>query len=110
MTEIQEVYKCNTPEQEFYVEAMPVPFVRIHGKRNAIEFEIQQGPIKEVGVNGCQIDDVIEFARRFIESRNEAFPCAENEYVLQCLQQALDGLKQRKLNRESRGVEGTNAS
>lgn len=112
MTEIMTVYKLDDGQplvdENGYCQVMPNPFVKLHGERNAVEFQIQSGPIKEVGQNGCQIDRVIEFAKRFIEYHNDKFPCTENEYVIQCLQQSLDGLSQRKLNREARGVEGTN--
>ena len=71
-----------------------------------LEAKIQCGPIKEKGVNGCQIDDVIVFAREFIENHNHKFPCRENSLVITKLEEAEMWLKRRKEDREKRGVEG----
>jgi hypothetical protein len=66
----------------------------------------QRGPIKEVGVNGCQIDDLIKFARKTIEVFNKKFPCRENSLAITKLQEAELWLMQRRLDREEREVEG----
>jgi hypothetical protein len=68
----------------------------------------QRGPIQEVGVNGCQIDDMIKFARLTIEVFNKKFPCKENMMAITKLQEAELWLLARRLDRESRGVEGKN--
>lgn len=73
---------------------------------NMISFKIQNGPIKEVGVNGCQVDTMIEAAKLIIEKLNEKFPCNENRMVIKCLNDALDWSEKRKLDREKRQVEG----
>ena len=73
-----------------------------------VTFQVQDGPIKEVGVNGCQVDDVIAWARAKIQGFNKAFPCRENSLVLTKLDEALLWLGARKANREARGVEGSN--
>ncbi len=73
-----------------------------------VSFQIQDGPIKEVGVNGCQIDDVIRWAKEFIEFHNGKFPCRENSLAITKLDEALLWLYERKRNREARGVEGLN--
>jgi hypothetical protein len=75
---------------------------------SAVTFHIQEGPIKEVGVNGCQIDDVIAWAKAKIEGFNKAFPCRENSMVATKLDEALLWLIKRRLDREARGVEGQN--
>lgn len=77
-----------------------------HGT-NTIGFKIQKGPIKEEGVNGCQVDTMIEAAKLIIQGLNEKFPCHENEMVLVSLHSALDWLSDRTGNRMGRGVEGT---
>ena len=77
---------------------------------NSTTFELtaklQLGPIGEVGVNGCQIDDVIVFARKFISNLNKEFPCRENYTVIRKLEEAEMWLQRRKEDREERGVEG----
>jgi len=72
----------------------------------SVEFRGQRGPIKEVGVNGCQIDDMIKFARMTIEVFNKKIPCRENSIAITKLQEAELWLLQRKLDREELGVEG----
>lgn len=73
-----------------------------------VTFTGQTGPIKEVGVNGCQIDDLIKFARRTIEVFNRKFPCRENSIAITKLQEAEMWLEERKTQRSQRGVEGYN--
>lgn len=73
-----------------------------------VMFVGQMGPIKEVGVNGCQIDSMIEFARLTIEAFNEKFPCRENSLAITKLEEAEMWLQRRTANREARGVEGKN--
>lgn len=75
---------------------------------NMISFRIQNGPINEVGVNGCQVDELIEAAKMIIAKLNDRYPCTENEKCIGALDIALSWLKLRKLNRLKRGVEGFN--
>jgi len=81
-------------------------FIKVEG--NTISFTIQEGPIKEVGVNGCQIDDVIQTVRDMIAVASRKFPCLENYMCLGKLDEAMLWLYKRKLDREKRGVEGLN--
>lgn len=83
-------------------------FIEINDVGNAITFKIQNGPIKENGVNGCQVDTMIEAATLIIKGLNEQFPCRENAIVITKLEEALMWCKKRKANREARGVEGEN--
>lgn len=75
---------------------------------NMISFRIQNGPIKEVGVNGCQVDTLIEAAKIIIEGLNAKFPCRENSMIITKLDEALLWSMKRKLDREARNVEGFN--
>lgn len=84
-------------------------FIVINHSRNSISFRIQNEPIKEVGVNGCQIDTLIETAKIMIEKLNEGLQCNENEVAIAYLEKALLALSDRKRNRISRGVEGTSS-
>lgn len=94
--------------QNKFVEEVGWP--QIHGEVSSVRFQIQSGPIKEFGVNGCQIDDVIAWAKEKIEEFNKAFPCRENSLAVTKLDEALLWLMKRKLDREARKVEGTNAA
>lgn len=82
--------------------------VVIYEDHNAITFKIQNGPIKENGVNGCQVDTMIIAAIKIIEGLNKKFPCTENAIAVVNLENAFMALKDRRRDREKRGVEGKN--
>ncbi|GAG05105.1 unnamed protein product [marine sediment metagenome] len=69
-------------------------------------FRLQRGPIKEVGVNGCQIDDLIKFTADTIRAFNAKFPCRENSMAITKLEEAWLWCHARTADREARGVEG----
>ena len=71
-----------------------------------ISFRIQNGPIKENGINGCQVDTIIEAAKTILEGLNKKFSCRENSIAITKLDEALMWLEKRKKDREKRGVEG----
>lgn len=91
----------------FETEIRPNNFIYVRKDKNSLSFTLQNGPIKEVGVNGIQIDTIIETAKLIIEGRDKKFPCHENYMAISHLNEALYCLKMRKLSREQRGVEGT---
>ena len=70
--------------------------------------EFQKGPIKEVGVNGCQVDTLIHAVYTIISVFQDSHPCVQNEAALEHFNKGLQALDHRKRERESRGVEGTN--
>jgi len=75
---------------------------------NGLRVWIQDGPRKEVGVNGIQVDWFIAFARAFVRLQNERFPCRENSCAITKLDEALLWLQARTSERTKRLVEGTN--
>lgn len=77
-------------------------------EENMISFRIQDGPVKENGVNGCQVDTLVMTAKMILEGLNKQFPCEENEYAINGLDNCLTWLLTRKNNRMQRGVEGEN--
>lgn len=92
----------------FEADIRPHNFVYVRHDVNSLSFTIQNGPIKEVGVNGCQVDTIIQAAQAILMGLNKKFPCAENETAINHLESAIVALEERKKNRESRGVEGFN--
>jgi len=90
----------------FEKEIRPNNFIYVRHDVNSISFTIQNGPIKEAGVNGCQVDTLIETAKIMIESLNKNFPCEENKEVLEGLEYSLCWLNKRKEDRTKRNVEG----
>ena len=92
----------------FEKDIRPNYFVYVRHDVNSLSFTIQNGPIKEVGVNGCQVDTVIEAAKLMLEGLNKNFPCRENSVAITKLDEALHWLEHRRKERYNRGVEGTN--
>lgn len=83
-------------------------YIEVCRSNNSITFRIQKGPIKENGVNGCQIDTIISVARQILMGLNKKFSSPENDRAIDHLGAALSALKERKADRENRGVEGFN--
>jgi arginine/lysine/ornithine decarboxylase len=81
--------------------------INITEKMNTISFKIQKGPIKEVGINGCQVDTMIETAKIIIEKFNEKYPCEQNYQAIGLLNSVVSLLRLRRLDRMAREVEGT---
>lgn len=72
------------------------------------DIHFQEGPIKEVGVNGVNNEDLILMIITRLESfQNSDFKCDENELALNHLYGAIDALRSRTNARNARGVEGT---
>jgi len=90
----------------FEREIRPFSYIYARHDKHSLSFTLQTGPIKEVGVNGCQIDALILAAKTIIEGLNKKFPCRENAIVITKLDEALHWLEHRKKDREERGVEG----
>ena len=83
-------------------------YISVSHDLNQITFKIQDGPIGENGVNGCQVDDVIQTVRTMIHGLNKKHPCRENACAITKLDEAMMWLDKRTKDREVRGVEGTN--
>ncbi len=92
----------------FEKDIRPHNFIYVRHDVNSLSFTLQNGPIKENGVNGCQVDTIIEAAKHIISGLNEKFPCIENTLAISGLNVAISALALRKRDREVRGVEGTN--
>lgn len=92
----------------FEKDIRPNSFIYVRKDKSSLSFTIQNGPVREHGVNGCQVDTVIEAAKIIIERLNQDFPCRENAVAITKLDEALMWLMKRKADREKRGVEGFN--
>ena len=75
---------------------------------NTVSFRIQDGPIKENGVNGAQVDTLLHTALLMIKGLNRKFPSIDNDIAIAKIDSALVALDQRKNERTARGVEGYN--
>lgn len=90
----------------FETEIRPHNFVYVRNDVNSLSFTIQNGPVKEKGVNGCQVDTVIHAAKTILEGLNKNFPCRENAVAITKLDEALMWLEKRTKDRMARNVEG----
>ena len=68
----------------------------------------QEGPIKEVGVNGVCNEDLIAMVICRLENFQKGdFSSRDNAMAITKLEEALLWLRKRTIGRENRGVEGT---
>ena len=79
-------------------------FVNLEG--NTLTVRIQDGTIPDVGVNGIQVADLLEFVKDVFVELNTDFPCTENVETIELLKSALAVQENRTKDREKRGVEG----
>jgi len=93
--------------KKFESDVRPRNPIQVRLDKNSISFTIQNGPIKEVGVNGCQVDCLLHAWVAIVEELNEQFPSKENSISLRKVKEAIFWQDERTRNREKRGVEGT---
>lgn len=73
-----------------------------------IVIKFQAGPLKEVGINGCAIEDVIDVLIYRLEGFQKTdFRCRENALAITKLEEAKLWLLYRTAKRQAQGVEGT---
>ena len=92
----------------FEKDIRPNHFIYLRHDVNSISFTIQNGPIKEVGVNGAQVDSLIHAAKAILEGLNKAVPASHTTKAIGHLNLALAALQKRTEDRNKRNVEGTN--
>jgi len=73
-----------------------------------IKFTIQSDPISEVGINGCQAIDMLEFIKNLYESFNDSFFSRENVMTIIKIEEAIHWQEARTKDRIRRKVEGKN--
>jgi hypothetical protein len=81
-------------------------YIKVAG--STITFQIQDGPRKMFGVNGCQVDAIGEAFLRIIENFDSQFPCVENKAAVANIKSAIGWLEKRTNRRVITGIEGTN--
>ncbi len=103
----------NKYNEQFY-PALPSGFIQIEnvedvkGVAPIVKFTIQSDPISEVGVNGCQATDMLEYVKCLFQSLNDAFPCRENALTITKIEEAIHWQEARTKDRQRRQVEGQN--
>lgn len=80
----------------------------VKGIAPVVKFTIQSDPISEVGVNGCQAVDMLEYVKCLFQSLNDKFPCRENALTITKIEEAIHWQDARTKDRQKRKVEGQN--
>lgn len=101
-----DVYQDNEIADGKWSDVDPKYHICVHHGDNTISFRIQNKPIKEAGVNGCQVSTLIETANIMIRQMDLEIPSIFNGPAVDHLEQALTCLEDRRKDREKRGVEG----
>ena len=82
---------------------------RAHISEPWIDINFQLGPINEVGVNGTQIERVLEILKERLEGFQKGdFRCRTNALAITKIEEAIMWLEERTKKRVSQGVEGLN--
>ena len=99
---VPSVIVAGLPEQSastVVMDEVNIPFISI---------KFQSGPMRVVGYNGAQIEDVIDvLVNRLKIFQAGSFPCRENELAIEHLLGAKGVLNERTARRIEQGVEGT---
>jgi len=73
------------------------------------QVRFQNGPIKEVGVNGCHQEDLLVIVLDRLQCfQNGDYRCRENALAITKIEEALHWLNHRTKERVKQNVEGTN--
>lgn len=98
----------NNPSKDYssYIQLENISEAK--GVAPSIKFIIQSDPILEVGINGIQASDILEYIQYLFKSLDEAHPCVENTETINKIREAISWQKQRTKDRTDRNVEGTN--
>ena len=84
--------------------------IEVHGPVISVcDIHFQNGPIKEVGVNGISNEALLAIVRDRLEGfQGGPFACLGNQYAIESVKWAMEALSRRTRKRVERGVEGTN--
>jgi hypothetical protein len=79
-------------------------------ERPYLRIQLQHGDPRDVGVNGCRIEDVVDaLVDKLLDFQGRDLACDENATALYHLEMAREALVQRRRRREQQGVLGTRA-
>lgn len=68
----------------------------------------QRGPVREVGINGIQADNVLEQVQRYLEAVNvPPYVNHHTDDAIECIANAINELRARTHERQVAGTEGT---
>uniref|UniRef100_A0A6M3L014 Putative structural protein n=1 Tax=viral metagenome TaxID=1070528 RepID=A0A6M3L014_9ZZZZ len=97
-----------TPEEQKQIDMDGSPPM-ISDVDGYVSIKFQLGPIKEVGVNGTTIEEILKILMwRLTAFQKGPFRCRSNAVAITKIQEALMWLEERTKIREFQNVEGTN--
>ena len=103
--ESKKTQKYNAPHHFSVFKANPADNTEFYG----FEVAFQEGPIKEVGINGITNEDLLAMVAARLEAFQQSpFASDDNATALDHVYAALDALNIRTKKRMARDVEGTN--
>jgi len=90
-------------------EAMDGSPSKIGDEAGYIHIKFQCGPVKEVGVNGTSIENVLLLLKARLEGFQKGdFRCRENAIAITKIEESIQWLEWRTSQRVKQGVEGLN--
>lgn len=75
---------------------------------NELKIKVQDGVVPEVGINGIQVTNILEYINELYKSLNSEFPCRENSLTITKIEEAIHWQEARTKDRIKRNVEGKN--
>ena len=100
-----ELRNLNTEKQE----SMDGSPSKISDEAGYVNIKFQCGPIKEHGVNGTSLENVLDLLKLRLEGFQKGpFRCRTNALAITKIEEAMMWLEERTKQRVSQGVEGTN--
>lgn len=100
---LQDIFR----EEDLEFENVLKPDMSVFKPMGYINIKFQEGAILENGVNGAQIEDVIDVLVSRLEGfQKGGFPCRENALAITKLEEARMWLNERTRKRKKQGVEG----
>lgn len=108
--EYTDVY-CESPQDQEYNAPHHFQVRNTETSEVIGEVHFQEGPIKEVGINGISNEDAILMVITRLESFQQTeYACKENEEAISHLMQAINALRARTNRRKDAGTEGTSGT
>ena len=84
----------------------PEKHILVNHGMNVVSFKLQNGGVKENGVNGCQVDTMLKTVYQMLSGLNGKYPSTHNLMALIRIDEAIKLLDARTKERTERGVEG----
>jgi len=78
----------------------------IEGSYYRIQF--QEGPVRQMGINGTQANEVLTAIGAYLYACNSQLPCRETSLAITKIEEAVFWLNERTRKRLEQNVEGTN--